>query len=439
MDSQTRELLIRFLKQNKWEIERMRDKTMFKRSDVSDMFREETWIVLTWESVRSCYRRKVEWFVFIEKATKPDIPQEAITTLEEWTVTSKEEDWVHEIKYEWWEIKTKEEFLSHINFNPSEMEIISYQCNLRPVVIRVWKNETKIAHKFEHFLRCKPYTSFSIDGMLEKVEKRMSSLRYWGKTYIAPKTWKALEICIFDAHINKMTFGKEERNLDIARNVYLDMVREMCWKASMISQYEECVLVVWNDFFNSDGNSKTTAWTAQDNTANEEDAFEVGLSIIIDSVSIIKELLKCNIRIVSMPWNHARVLEQVMWTALNAIYRWDDNIVVDYRNEHRKYRNFWNSCVMFSHWEAKHDTYPMIFATEVPEIWWSTTYRECHLWHLHHQIVKEVNWVIIRHLSSVTTTDRWHDRSHFCFSIRWWQMFVWDKEKWNEAQFNFYI
>jgi len=439
MDKATRDLLVNFLRTNEWEIQRMRDKTLFKRSDVADMFREETWIMLRSESVRSVYRMKVEWRMLVEKITRPVVDDASLAVMEEWSVTSKEEDWVHEIKYEWGEIKTKEEFLTHIQFDADAMEILSYQCNLRPVVIRVGRNETKIAHKFEHFLRCKPYTSFSIDGMLEKVEKRMSNLRYWWKSYVAPKTWKALEICIFDAHINKVTFWKEEWNLDIARNVYLDMVREMCWKASMISQYEECVLVVWNDFFNSDWNSKTTSWTPQDNSASEEDAFETWLSIIIDSISIIKEMLKCNIRIVSMPWNHARVLEQIMWTSLNAIYKWDKNVFVDYRNEHRKYRHFWNSCVMFAHGEAKHDTYPMIFATEVPEIWWATVYRECHLWHLHHQIVKEVNWVIVRHLSSVTTTDRRHDRNNFCFSIRWWQMFIRDREKWNEAQFNFYL
>lgn len=41
--------------------------------------------------------------------------------------------------------------MEHINFDSDAFEIISYQANIRPVVIRANKNETKIVNKYEHF------------------------------------------------------------------------------------------------------------------------------------------------------------------------------------------------------------------------------------------------------------------------------------------------
>lgn len=356
--------------------------------------------------------------------------------------TSKESNWIHEIKYEWWVIKNREEFMSHISFDQTKYEVLSYQCNLRPVVIRTWPNETTLVNKYEHFLRTKPFSWFNIDLLLEKVKDSLQSYEYNVEKYNCSNKWdKALQICIFDAHINKKSFSWWEWNCSIAKDVYTRMVHDMCMKwISYSDEIEEVVLVIWQDFFNSDLWSRTTSWTPQDNVENEEDAFEAWLNIIIESVSIIKNIVWSRIKIISIPWNHARTLEQVLWTALSVIYRWDDSVEVDYSNQHRKYRSFWNSSVMLCHWDwANKSTYPMIFANERPDLWSSSLYREVHQWHIHTQTVNEINWVIIRTLSSTTTTDKWHDKNNYCFNIRWWQMFVWDKLKWNEAQFNFYI
>jgi len=360
--------------------------------------------------------------------------------LEENLISIEDESW-YEIKYEWWQLKTREEFLNHINFDDSVQEILSYQTNVREVVIRTWKNESTLVKKYEHFLRTKTsWTWINIDKLILSLEKKLS----WFRAPLSPvnvrETWKALEICLFDAHINKKSFSWWERNCEIARETYLNMVNEMCIKAKNIYDYEECALVIWNDFLNSDMHAKTTSWTPQDNVEWEESSFEYWLNIIIDAVSIINKILKCKISIISMAWNHAEILETVMWIALSAIYKWNDNILVDCKKEYRKYWVYWNSAVMFTHGDgAKKDSLPMIFANEKSDIWSTCKYKECHLGHIHTQMVYELNWVIIRYLSSTTTTDKWHNKMWYVWNIRWWQMFIFDREKWNEAQFNFYI
>ncbi len=359
--------------------------------------------------------------------------------IEETLISTEDATW-YEIKYEWWQLKTRDEFLKHINFDDSIQEIISYQTNVREVVIRTWKNESTLVKKYEHFLRTKPSWWFNIDRLISSLEDKLS----WFRAPLSPinvrESWKALQICLFDAHINKKPFSWWEWNCEIARETYLNMVNEMCIKAKNIYDYEECVLVIGNDFLNSDMHARTTSWTPQDNVEWEESSFEYWLNIIIDAVAIINKILKCKIYIISMPWNHAETLETVMWVALWAIYRWNHTISVDCKKEYRKYWVYWNSAVMFTHGDgAKKDSLPMIFANEKSDIWSTCKYKECHLGHIHTQMVHELNWVIIRYLSSTTTTDKWHNKMWYVWNIRWWQMFIFDKEKWNEAQFNFYV
>jgi len=47
---------------------------------------------------------------------------------------------------------------------------------------------------------------------------------------------------------------------------------------------------------------------------------------------------------------------------------------------------------MFTHGDgAKKDSLPMIFANEKSDIWSTCKYKECHLGHIHTQMVYELN------------------------------------------------
>lgn len=352
-------------------------------------------------------------------------------------ITRNENGNYHEVKYEWDQIKTKAQFFKLIEFDESKNEILSYQCNLRPVVIRANKNETKVVNKFEHFVRSKPVNTINIDSIINKLQ----SIKPLNPKIIPLfHSNKAFEICLFDAHINKLWVDKD-RWLEKAKEVYIQWVQSLCYKALKNYEfYEEVVLVIGQDFFNSDGLSKTTAWTTQDNTNNEQETFEAWLDIIISAIELIQYMMNTNVRVISMPWNHSNLLEQILWTALNALYRNSDNVVVDYTKARRKYWKFGCNMVMFTHWDnTKKEQLPMLMATEEPQMRAECKYREIHHWHIHTQMLYELNGVIVRSLSSVTTKDNRHEKMWYIGNIRWWQAFIRDKELGNEVQFNFYI
>lgn len=352
-------------------------------------------------------------------------------------ITKKEEEWIHTISYEWWEIKTKEQFFDAINFEQDKFEILSLQTNLRPVVVRASRNETKLINKYEFLLRTKPVNNINIDRIINKLQT-IKPLK--PKNIPLFHSDKAFEICLFDAHINKLWVDKD-RWLEKAKEVYIQWVQSLCHKALKNYEfYEEVVLVIGQDFFNSDSLSKTSAWTPQDNTNNEQETFEAWLDIIISAVEVIQDTINTKVRIISMPWNHSNLLEQILWIALNALYRNSDNVVVDYTKARRKYWKFGCNMVMFTHWDnTKKDQLPMLMATEEPQMRADCKYREIHHGHIHTQMLYELNWVIVRSLSSITTKDNRHDKMWYIGNIRWWQAFIRDKEKGNEVQFNFYI
>lgn len=358
-----------------------------------------------------------------------------------WSTVVREEDWFHEINHVSEEIRTKDQFMEHINFDSDAFEIISYQANIRPVVIRANKNETKIVNKYEHFLRSKPKLSVNMESIIDIFDKKIKSIKFESKRNIKPnKDWKLLELCLFDAHINKKSYDNEYWDSDIATTTYLDMIDNMLDRAMKIDTYERCLLIIGNDFLNSDALSKTTRWTPQDSTESEEESFAYWLAILTRAIERIQERLNCIVDVMSIPWNHAQLLETVMWVALRQIYRGNPNVHVDCDFKPRKYYQYGNTVIMFSHWDGcRQDKIPMLFANEAPELRWQSKYRQVHLGHIHTKTVSEVNWVIIRHLSSMTTTDKRHMEQWYVWNRRWWQMFIFDKEIWEEWEFNFYV
>lgn len=401
-------------------------------------------MIKQWMSHRQIKKITWVWLATISRirnsASKVEKNTTVVSTIWEPKITKKEDNWVHTISYEWWEVKTKEDFFKAINFDESCNEVLSYQCNLRPVVIRVSSTSTKLVSKYEHFLRTKPISWMNTDVLLQRIEDRLTSIKLPILNYNKNKEWKLLEICLFDAHINKKSYKWEPRNCEIAKMHYLNMVAKIITKAKSVETFDEARLVIGNDFLNSDSHSKTTSWTPQDNVESEEESFAVGLDILITAIKMIQRELNCNIKVVSIPWNHSRLLEQVMWTALKAVFASDKNVYVDNKQSTRKYYQYWNTAIMFSHWDwCKQDNLPMLFANEEPILWGNSKYRQVHLWHIHSKTVSEKNWVIIRHLSSITTTDRRHEEQGYVWNRRWWQAFIFDKEIWEEAEFNFYI
>jgi len=383
----------------------------------------------TWLSLSVIHRYRHRWEDKIEQVWEEITKQEKVV----WETREVTINYVG-----WLSLITKDQFLEHIWYNELKDEIINYRCNVREIRLGT-STDNHLVKKYEHFVSLKPRLSIDLDSIIQKINTRVIPNKPTTRVKISNNGDYVAEINILDAHINKLSFLDVEWDTEIAYNTYISMVKDM---VDDIKHYKpsKVLFITWHDFFNSDGHSQTTSWTPQHNTENEASAFEAWLWIIIDSVNIIKKELWCPIEILNMPWNHAELLETIAWTALKAVFSYDEDVIVNNEQWYRKYRQWWDNAIMFTHWEwVKSNDIPMIFASERPDLWANCRFKEVHHWHFHSQITTESKWVIIRSFSALTNTDKWHNKHWFVWNIRWWNVIIWHRELWNKAQLNYYI
>lgn len=171
--------------------------------------------------------------------------------------TTKEENWVHEIRHEWDEIITREDFFNHIDFDEKKFEILSYQCNIRPVVIRAWKNETVLVKKYEHFLRCKPKYWFDINQSIDIINERITTINVPHNRYIKEKWQEDIIIVISDEHL-WMDTSSSQFWYRYDHKILMEKCSEMIQKFST-KHYNRIVLIFCWDWL--DGwNWYTTRW-----------------------------------------------------------------------------------------------------------------------------------------------------------------------------------
>lgn len=252
---------------------------------------------------------------------------------------------------------------------------------------------------------------------------------------------KMIEICIFDAHINKLVnsfiLSNESWNHDIATSIYRRCINKAitAWKNAWCS---EALLVVWNDFFQTDWLLwTTTKWTNVDYSTLWQHSFLVWQRIIIEAILTLLSSFK-QVKILMVAWNHDKANTFYLGQVLEAYFRNTPWLNIDNNTHPRKYAVYGKNMIMFTHGDSeKRAKLPWIMAIEQPWMWWQAKFREIHMGHYHTQQVFEENWIILRYLNSICPADSWHVEKWYVGNVRWASAFVWDKEQWLEAQFTF--
>ena len=94
----------------------------------------------------------------------------------------------------------------------------------------------------------------------------------------------------------------------------------------------------------------------------------------------------------------------------------------------RKYHEFGKTMIMFTHGnKGKQPDYPLLMASEQPDMWGRTRFREAHIGHWHRSEVNEYHGVRIRTLSSLAAADAWHAEHQFVGQQRQAEAFVWHR------------
>jgi len=276
----------------------------------------------------------------------------------------------------------------------------------------------------------------------ELAKAEMAEVRKPKKTVKLPEGDILVEISCPDLHVGKLAHsaetGRHPYDVKIAISTFnraLDGLIERT-KNYPIS---EILFIVGNDIFNSDSeDNTTTGGTAVDTDGRFFKTFRQTRKMVVQAVERLRQTAKVQVLIV--PGNHDRQTCYHLGDSLECYFHDDPMVVVNNFPSPRKYIEFGNVLLGFCHGdEGKVNDYPALMATEQPQAWGRTKFREIHCGHFHRLQVIDDHGVRVRLLAALTEADSWHAHQGFIGALRQASAFVWSKREgllaevlWNE-------
>jgi hypothetical protein len=154
--------------------------------------------------------------------------------------------------------------------------------------------------------------------------------------------------------------------------------------------------------------------------------FYDGVHLLTEGIDLLSSVSP--VEIFWIPGNHDKLSSYYATNYLAAWYRNSKNVNVDTSPSPRKYVEYGEVLIGFSHGGDDSKRIKDLMQVEARQAWGRTSVHEYHLGDLHHEIVNENGGLIVRRLSSVTSNDNWHAESGYVGAIHKAQAFVWNKK-----------
>jgi len=292
-------------------------------------------------------------------------------------------------------------------------------------------NHNTLRREIGDYKREKEETRLQRFDLLQAINSQIKPLEIEEYKYINKEGSYLVEPCLMDLHIGKMAWIEETgNNYDhkIVQKIVGDFVNDLLYNIKDL-EVDEFLLPVGNDLLNfDDTKGNTTGGTQQDNDVRWQKMYVVALECMTSVVESLREIAP--VRVTYVSGNHDRATSFYLVNALEQRYHNNSNVIVDASPKKRKYFQYYNNLIGFSHAETEKKRLEgeSIMAVEAPASWGRTKYREWHLGHLHTEMVWERGGVTFRRIPSLSADDAWHFESGYVGSIRRAQTFFWTKQ-----------
>jgi hypothetical protein len=240
-----------------------------------------------------------------------------------------------------------------------------------------------------------------------------------------------LEVSIPDLHVGKLAWAEETGgNYDsrIAERLFESALTALIERTSGYT-FERILYVCGNDLLHSDSRQGTTAsGTPLDTDSRFQKSFGIARRMTVRAIDRLHELAPVHVALV--PGNHDTLSVWHLGDSLECWYRNTPGVTIDNAPTPRKYVHFGAVMLLLTHGDkGRRENYPLLMATEQPEMFGQTRHREAHTGHLHQLRVQEHMGVRVRIAPSLTAPDAWHSEHHFVGNQRAAEAFVWHKDE----------
>lgn len=247
-----------------------------------------------------------------------------------------------------------------------------------------------------------------------------------------------LEISIPDLHMGKLAWNEETRggdyDLKIAQQVFEEALEALIQKTQGFD-IERICFVVGNDLLNADKlDNTTTKGTQQQVDGRYQKVFATTRQMMVRGIERLMSI--ADIDVLMVPGNHDSQSVYCLGDSLDCWFRASPNVTIHNEPTGRKIYRYGQCLILFAHGDKQPlKDLPLQMATDYPQEWGATRWRECHAGHLHRSSANEYaghsehKGVRVRVLPSLCASDSWHTDNGYTGNLRSAEAYVWDAEQ----------
>jgi hypothetical protein len=177
---------------------------------------------------------------------------------------------------------------------------------------------------------------------------------------------------------------------------------------------EKFFYCVGHDFLTVDTDfGTTTKGTPQEMDGTAAQILAEGFDLAVRDIDALRSVSR--IQILSIPGNHDRLLTVALLKFLQAWYRNQDDVEIEFSAKSRSYAAYGDTLLGFAHGDGalKPKDYMATMAKEAPGLWANTIYRAFFTGHLHSEVVRELVGGTHYQMPSLRGRDRFHERQAY--------------------------
>jgi hypothetical protein len=262
------------------------------------------------------------------------------------------------------------------------------------------------------------------------------------KEQVQPKNERAkvidVEISLSDYHLAKRHIDGDNSPSKRCKR-YFKAATSLVYDVKALYDIDKIIFPISNDFFHTDNyQHQTTNGTPQDTIIDYADEYELGFSLLVETITMMKKVSN-KVIVVLVQGNHDKTKSYYLAHALEVYFAADPNIIFNREHGVVKAVVLGNTFIGYHHGNCKIEDLPLLFAThpEYSQAFGNATYREVHTGDKHHYMAKEIKGVRIQQMPSLSGTDRWHSDNNFVHSVRAALALVYDKDLGKISEFEF--
>jgi hypothetical protein len=177
---------------------------------------------------------------------------------------------------------------------------------------------------------------------------------------------------------------------------------------------EKIFYAVGNDFLTVDTDlGTTTKGTPQEMDGTAAQILSEGLDLAIRDIDALRAVSP--VHILPTPGNHDRLLTTALIKFIQAWYKKDKDVVVEFTARSRSYFAYGDTLGGVGHGDGalKPKDFMATMAKEAPDLWRQTRHRAFFTGHLHSEVVRELIGGTHYQMPSLRGKDRYHERNAY--------------------------